>query len=105
MSSKLNPSNFNVVIRSRNMLCTKLTILPGTRLLRRLWISLDGTALGKAPSISRNRTAEILPVRHDVFMFVSRRCIASVVVRPGLPLKWFAGEVDGVLLCGLVVPL
>src|ERR1700730_3948789 len=58
----------------------------------RLCNSLSRTAFGKAPSISRKRAEATLPARHaDLILSVSR-CIASVVVRPGLPPKWFAGS-------------
>src|SRR5712671_3643771 len=92
MGPKVNPSNLSVVIHPCNMFRMKFAILTGTRLLWRLCTSFEGTALGKAPSISRNNTDVTLPARHEVLMVPFKRCIASVVVRPGLPPKWLAGR-------------
>ena len=79
-------------MRPLNMLCMKLTILLGTPRFHRLQTSLDGTAFGKAPSISRNSTEVTSPALQEVLILWVRRCSASVVVCPGLSPKWFAGS-------------
>ena len=58
----------------------------------RLCSKQDGTALGNAPSMSRNRADVTLPTLQDALIMFARRCMASIVMYPGLPPKWFAGR-------------
>src|SRR6267378_2164247 len=72
------PSNLSVVSRSRSMPCTKLVIFLGTPLLCMLYSNWDGTAFGKAPSMSRKSTAMTFLALHADLILCVRRCMASV---------------------------
>src|SRR6266851_19682 len=92
MGSEVCPSNLSIVLLPHSMLLMKFTYLLGTPCFCRLCNSLTGTALGKAPSMSRKRTATILPAHQVSLILYVRRYKASAVVRPGLPLKWLVGS-------------
>src|SRR6266436_9108940 len=88
MGSEEWSSNFRYVILSSSILAKNSTYLLGMRLFHRLCTSLAGMAFGKAPSTSKDSTDTTLPCLHLVLILYVSRCNASVVVWPGLPLKW-----------------
>jgi hypothetical protein len=55
----LYPSNLRAVCLPHSIPRMKLTILLGMLRFQRLWVSLAGTAFGKAPSMSRKSTEHI----------------------------------------------
>src|SRR6267142_2098985 len=70
----------------------KFTILLGTFHFHRLCTRRDGTTFRKAPSMSRKSTEVTSPTLQDALILCIRRCMASVVVRPGLPPKWLSSS-------------
>ena len=50
------------------------------------------TALGKAPSLSRNKIDATLLLCHTCFTMYSRRCRESAIDLPGHPLKCVEGS-------------
>jgi hypothetical protein len=85
-------SNRSIVLLPFSMTPTMSVIAFGSLLFLMLCRSQLVTALGKAPSISRNKTAVTCRLRHASLILWTRRWTTSVVVLPGLPPKWVAGR-------------
>src|SRR6266851_5286247 len=72
------------VLLPSSILSMNLTYLPRILRFLRLCASLDGTAFGNVPLMSRNKTAVTLPILYASLILYVRTCSTSVVVHPGL---------------------
>ena len=59
---------------------------------RKLWISLEMTAFGNAPEMSRKRPETTKPFLHFLKVQWTASISESVVDHPGLPPKWLEGR-------------